>query len=173
MKNFMTMMAAVTFTFVANAAVASSTSNDGSYITVGIAPLCTAEGQITLSFTNVSGQHLLVDPHYMDKSKFDPIYAGLSLYTDPEGQAINLKYKAKPNYEQYDWYVLKVGETVEHIVDFRGYATTTIDETLHYAPLFSGNNINLITTNKGKEIRLFMHTDDESDFDIFGPECWK
>lgn len=173
MKSFMTMMATILISFVTSAAFASSTNNDGSYITVDIAPLCTTQGQVTLSFTNTSGQKLLVDSHYMVKSKFDPIHAGLSLYTEPEGQRLSLNYKNKPNYEQLDWYVLQINETVEHVVDFRVYATKTIDESLHYAPLFSGNNIDIITTNVGKEIQLFMHTDGEFSSDLFGPECWK
>ncbi|MPY24323.1 hypothetical protein [Shewanella sp. YLB-07] len=173
MKSIITASLALVLALSANTAVAGNTNMDSSYISVDIAPICSQQGQITLSFTNVSGQDLLVDPYYMDKSKFDPIYAGLSLYTVIEGPSLNITYKTKPNYEEFDWYVLAAGATVEHTVDFRDYSTKTFDETVQYVPLFSGNNIDIITTQEGKKISLFMNTDDAHESDIFGPECWK
>lgn len=137
--------------FPSDGAVSQSTlriDNEQNYIAMEVLPICTLEGQVMLTFTNVSPGKLFVKEDLFDHKYFD---AGrvMSLHSLGEsGKQIHLGQLIPPS-DDRDWMVIESGHFVEYIVDFRKHSSE-IDVTKSYR--VGVNYDTPVITENGKSI---------------------
>ncbi|QSX36620.1 hypothetical protein [Shewanella sedimentimangrovi] len=151
---------------------------DGRYISVDLLPLCTAEGQLIIKFTNVSDQDLLVDPRYMRADLFDAYNAGIDLISMTaeqkmiDGVKIG-RIKNEHPYEAVDWFPLAAGQIVQHVVDLRDYVKEPLDFSLIYLPGFTTRYMEILTTKEGKHVIGRVGNFNDPLEDLIYADCWK
>ncbi|QSX36621.1 hypothetical protein [Shewanella sedimentimangrovi] len=138
------------------------------YLRLELAPICSAEGQVKLIFTNVSGGKLLVDPRYGDVEFFDAGNQAVYLST-ADGHPLKL-WPRKERRPTSDWTVFAAGQSVEHIIDFRRH-NNELDLSGSYIASIAAH-FNVIA-EEGKAVRLTMYSSFlNKDLEI-GPDCFK
>lgn len=142
--------------------------NEENYMSLKVLPLCQVNGQVSVSFTNVSGKRLLVDPNYGSVERFDVGRQAVDLYTLDLYPVMSVPRKYPD--ETADWAVFSAGQSVEHIIDFREH-TPDLDTSKGYVVLTSA--VFNVITEEGKTIRLTLDSgflDERVEFD---PSCFK
>ena len=147
---------------------ASGYDDEEQFLRLGIEPLCTVGGQVTLTLTNVSGQRLLVEPHYLDSSLFDAVNQGMYL-SDTAGN-VRVRLKANQAYNNVeDWGALPVGEVVSHQIDYRDYANLDLNKVYR-----SGAAIELsILKENGEPVDIYLGSAFLLEFYEIEPSCFK
>ncbi|MCH7425068.1 MULTISPECIES: hypothetical protein [Shewanella] len=92
-------------------------TKDEQYIGLDLTPLCTVDGQVTLTLTNTSGQKLFVDPHIADPALFDLARARMYLRNANDNKLIGMSPLSE-YVKTSNWSVLPVGGVITYPIDF-------------------------------------------------------
>lgn len=147
---------------------AATFSRDEQYIRLDLTLLCTADGQVTLTLTNTSGQKLLVDPNIAESAYFDLARARMYLRSVNDNKLINLspltEYVKTP-----DWSVLAVGGVITYPLDFTKHVA--LDTTKAYR---SGAEIRMpILLENGQEVIVKIDSAILNKYIDIQPDCFK
>lgn len=151
------------FPFLGNA---TTFSRDEQYIRLDLAPLCTTDGQVTL--TNVSGQKLFVDPNIAEPAYFDLARARMYLRSVNENRLISLRPLTE-YVKTSDWNVLAVGGVITYPIDFTKHVV--LDTTKTYR---SGAEIRMpILLENGQEVVVKIDSAILNKYVDIQPFCFK
>jgi hypothetical protein len=141
---------------------------DETYLRLTIAPICSASGQISVSFSNVSGQRLFIEPHFADVSLFDAPSQGMYMTDLTTDTRVQLRRKNEYIALDY-WAVLQPEESITHNIDFREYGN--FDTSKNYKSGISAT-ISVILDN-GKEESIRLSSSLLNKYEAIQPTCFK
>lgn len=131
-------------------------------------PICSASGQVSISFSNVSGQRLFVESHFADPFLFDAASQGMFLTDVAADTRVQLRRKSE--YQDLDyWTVFQPGQRVVHNIDFREYAN--LDTNKEYKAGISSTISVILDDGTVENIRLSSSL--LSKFEDVQPSCFK
>jgi hypothetical protein len=167
MKNLIITVASLLIVALGTAHAATY-STDENYIRLDLTPLCTVDGQVTLTLSNTSGQQLFVDPHIADPALFDAASAMMYLYKMDDNSLVGLQ-PLKEYVRTSDWSVLAVGAGVSYPIDFTKYAS--LDTTKSYK---AGAELHIdILLEDGHKVSLILDSAVLNKYAEIQPECFK
>ncbi len=167
MKHY-TVLSIAIFLSLLTADKALGSDFDETYLRLTIEPICSASGQVSISFSNVSGQRLFVEPHFADASLFDAASQGMFL-TDVTAEA-RVQLRRKSEYQDLDyWTVFQPGQSVVHNIDFREY--TNLDTNKEYKTGISSTISVILDDGTVESIRLSSSL--LSKYEDVQPSCFK
>lgn len=153
------------FPYVGNA---TTFSRDEQYIRLDLAPLCTTDGQVTLTLTNTSGQKLFVDPNIAEPAYFDLARARMYLRSINDNKLIGMSPLSE-YVRTSDWSVLPVGGVITYPIDFTEHVT--LDTTKAYR---SGAEIRMpILLENGQEVIVKIDSAILNKYIDIQPDCFK
>ncbi len=112
--------------------VADMMDHTESYLKVDFLPICNAEGQFKISFSNISPEVLLVENQYFKSDSFGKSDWGLSIYTADTGEDLNLKKPRNRVPDPKSYFRLEAGQSIEHTIDLRLWARSAVDTSKSY-----------------------------------------
>lgn len=148
--------------------VAEKTDFDERYLRLDIESICTPSSQLKISFVNVSGQKLQIEPHYVLPSLFDIVQQGAYLNDIDTDTRLRLRTRAEYQ-EQNFWSVLTAGERAEHLINYREFVA--IDTDKEYQAGISARIPILLENGTKKIVRLSSSILQK--YQVITPECWK
>lgn len=147
---------------------ATTFSRDDQYIRLDLAPLCTADGQVTLTLTNTSGQKLFVDPHIADPTLFDLARARMYLRGMNDNKLVSLSPLTE-YVRTSDWSALAAGAVITYLIDYTKHAI--LDTSKAYK---SGVEIRMdILLENGKKVVVKIDSASLNKYADIQPDCFK
>ena len=166
MRFFYITLSILLSTLITNKALSSDFNETSLRLT--IEAICSASGQVSIRFSNVSGQRLFVDPHFADASLFDAASQGMFLTDVVADARVQLKHKSE--YQDLDyWTVFQPGQSVVHNIDFREYAN--LDTNKEYKAGISSTISVILDDGSVESIRLSSSL--LSKYEDVQPSCFK
>ncbi|SQH76955.1 exported protein of unknown function [Shewanella benthica] len=165
---YLTVLILSTLLCVTNINEALASDFEETYLRLTIAPICSASGQISVSFSNVSGQRLFVEPYFADVSLFDAASQGMYITDLTTDTRVQLRRKTEYTALDY-WTVLQPGESITHNIDFRDYAN--LDTSKGYKSGISAM-ISVILDN-GTEESIRLSSSLLNKYEAIQPACFK
>jgi hypothetical protein len=141
---------------------------DDQYIRLDLVPLCSADGQVTFTLTNTSGQKLFVDPHIANSELFDLARARMYLRNTDENKLVGLSPLTE--YVRIsDWSVLVAGGAITYPIDYTKHVT--LDTSKAYR---AGADIRMkILLENGNEIVVKIDSAVLNKYVDIQPSCFK